>query len=675
VCVLLVAVLARHSALGDKDGAKIATAAAAAGGGGPKAGSSRNARAKPAAVNPQRIRATQTSQDPIPPSDPAPPSAPSMPAATSPDDPGTSTAASVPPVPPPNVALPPHEPVEPAASAPEAGSGASAPTAAPPTLAPTPQEPWGRAPAPSEVAARPLDSRGAGQAEAPGDAQPEVIQPARVPTSVAAASQSAPVGGPAASPPSFKNSQTPERGGDAVTSAAPGAGNSQRSSRARRNAASRTDGQPTAQASTPDGRAIPPTAIADPLNTPATLAITRDHVRSAPSSESSPPPTAAEDVSRLDPPRLSSDDLVPRVIGALTPAVKIALVVLGLLVLLLSAHALVAAARTRRLRHQRERLMEDIGLLQAALLPAVPTRLGALLLTVAYRPTDGPAAGGDFYDAFALPDGRVGLLLGDISGHGRQALAKTTLVRFTVRAHLEAGLSPREALAISGRSLDGRLSDDFATVIAAIHDPVKGTLTFASAGHPPPLVLGPSAHTPVTASSAPPIGAGFPTGQRQTVLPMPEGATVAVYSDGLLEARLAGKPLGSERLTTWLGELGPKATAAALLELVVQRADRVPDDLAAVVLHAAPAAPAPAARIEQLKLDVLDVEGPNLDGFLEASGVSPADRAITGRRVSEQLSITSGVIVEVRTGEHPMVSVTPIGDETASVARAGARAR
>ena len=351
VCVLLVAVLAGHSALGDKDGAKIATAAAAADGGGTKAASSRNARAKPAAVIPQRIRATRTSQDPIPPSDPAPPSVASVPPAPPPDDPGTSTVASVPQVPLPNVAVPPHEPVEPAASAPEAGSGASTPTAAAPMLAPTPQElSSAREPASSQVAARPLDSRGASQAEAPVDAQPEVSQSARVPTSVAAASQSAPVGGPAASPPSFKNSQTPERGRDAVTTVSPGAGNSQRSSRARRNAASRTDGQPAARASTPDGRAIPPTAIADPLNTPATVAITHDHVRSDRSSESSQPPDAAEDVSRLDPPRLSSDDLVPRVIEALPPAAKIALVVLGLLVLLLSANALVAAARTRRLR-------------------------------------------------------------------------------------------------------------------------------------------------------------------------------------------------------------------------------------------------------------------------------------------------------------------------------------
>jgi hypothetical protein len=296
-------------------------------------------------------------------------------------------------------------------------------------------------------------------------------------------------------------------------------------------------------------------------------------------------------------------------------------------------------------------------------------------MSVAYRPADGLAAGGDFYDVFALPDGRVGLLLGDVSGHGRDALAKTALVRFTVRAHLEAGMSPREAIAIAGRSLDGRLGDDFATVIAAIHDPVRGTLTYSNAGHPPPLVLGPSAHEPLIASSAPPIDLGFPTGHRQTVLPMPEGSIVALYSDGLIEARVDGALIGVDRLAAWLEELGPDATAQQLVDLVVQRADGVRDDLAAVILHATAGATAPLFRSEQLKLDVLDTEGPNLDGFLEAAGVSPADRAITGRSVSEQLAITGGVVVEVRTGEHPMVSISPIGDEAVVAPRARARAR
>lgn len=430
----------------------------------------------------------------------------------------------------------------------------------------------------------------------------------------------------------------------------------------------------TSPASPPSGTRIPTSALESALVSPATEAITR--VRSGNGSETSqPPPLAGDTVPALEGVAKAgaSDSSVGEV---LVSWAKYALAVLALLVLALGANTIVAAARTRRLERQRERLMEDIGLLQAALLPAVPARLGALLTTVAYRPADGPAAGGDFYDAFALPDGRVGLLLGDVSGHGRQALAKTTLVRFTVRAHLEAGLSPREALAISGRSLDGRLSDDFATVIAAIHDPVEGTLTYASAGHPPPIVVGPSRHRPVTVSSAPPIGVGFPTGQRQTVLPMPQGASVMIYSDGLLEARVDGVPLGAERLGEWLAEFGPDATAKQMLDRVVEHADRVPDDLAAVVLHAAPGATAPAARIEQVKLDVLDVDGPDLEAFLCAAGVSDVQRLIAGRHVSELLATTSGVIVEVRTGEHPTVGVVPIGDGTGiSSVRSSARAR
>ena len=411
-------------------------------------------------------------------------------------------------------------------------------------------------------------------------------------------------------------------------------------------------------------------ALETPLVTPATQAITR--VSSAGAGASGGPIAATADVDALDLPaqRQAPEQSTAEVLFSWA---KYALALLGLLVLALGAYTILATARARRLERQRALLMEDIGLLQAALLPAVPSRLGALLTTVAYRPADGPAAGGDFYDAFPLSDGRVGLLLGDVSGHGRQALAKTTLVRFTVRAHLEAGLAPREAIAIAGRSLDGRLSDDFATVIAAVHDPVKGTLTYASAGHPPPIVVGPPRHRPVTASSAPPIGVGFPTGQRQTVLPMPEGASVMIYSDGLLEARIEGIPVGPERLAAWLDELGPDATAKAILDRVVTQADRVPDDLAAVLVHAAPGANAPAARIEQLKLDVLDMDGPDLDGFLRGAGVGEADRLIAGRRVSELLARTSGVVVEVRTGEHPMVSVAPIGEDTAVAPRASAR--
>ncbi len=661
VCALLVAALAVQPAVGD--GKRKSTSAAAAAATAPKAKRAKQANVL-ATAKKVSGRATRSGARSRAAQDPAP-------APTAAADPAPGPPADQPPV-------PSGAAVDPIATAPPEDSAAGAPpTEMPAPPAETPVAPTAPAesnanPVARDPGALPDTARGEPVNGSAAAASPAGEQPAVGAVAVVAPGTTAPTANPSTEESSGTGIPVPpDEGTGSARPRNPGAGRTDSNS---------ADGSPP-QASptgtggstlTATGPAISATAIEAPLAPQATEAITR--VRPNGDSESSAPQPQRGDVAPFSAAASAgaSDQSVAEV---LADWAKYALAVLALLVLALGVNSILAAARTKRLERQRERLMEDIGLLQAALLPAVPSRLGALLTTVAYRPADGPAAGGDFYDAFALPDGRVGLLLGDVSGHGRQALAKTTLVRFTVRAHLEAGLSPREAIAIAGRSLDGRLSDDFATVIAAIHDPVKGTLTYASAGHPPPIVVGPGRHQPVTVSSAPPIGVGFPTGQRQTVLPMPEGVSVMIYSDGLLEARIDGVPLGPERLAAWLEELGPEATAKAILDRVVANADRVPDDLAAVLLHASPGASAPAARIEQLKLDVLDMDGPDLDGFLSAACVSEVDRLIVGRRVSELLATTSGVVVEVRTGEHPMVSVAPIGDESGLVSRPTARAR
>jgi hypothetical protein len=139
-----------------------------------------------------------------------------------------------------------------------------------------------------------------------------------------------------------------------------------------------------------------------------------------------------------------------RIVGVVPEPVWILLGVLLALSLALAARSWLGALRARRLERQRAELLEDVGLLQAALLPLVPARLGPVDTSVAYRPADGPGAGGDFYDLFALGDGRLAVIVGDVSGHGRHALPHTALVRFTLRAYLEAGLSPRYSSVSSG---------------------------------------------------------------------------------------------------------------------------------------------------------------------------------------------------------------------------------
>lgn len=329
----------------------------------------------------------------------------------------------------------------------------------------------------------------------------------------------------------------------------------------------------------------------------------------------------------------SDDSVVTRtvrdVVEVVPDELKAALALLAALAVLFGGGYLLAALRARRLGRQRRELMQEVGLLQSALLPPVPEKVGAVRASVAYRPSDGPGAGGDFYDALTLPGGRAAFILGDVSGHGRAALAHTAFMRYTLRAYLEAGLEPRLALQVAERAVGGQLDGDFATVIVAVHDPANGSLTYASAGHPAPIVAGGARHEPVLAAWSPPIGWGLPTGLRQTTVPLPSGAIACLYTDGLAEATTADGILGRARLSEIVGEAGRDATAQDVLDAVVAEAVSVRDDMAACLIAPARNVHAGAFRTELLEIGPSELHEGLAVRFLEECHVPAAaiDRA------------------------------------------------
>jgi len=297
------------------------------------------------------------------------------------------------------------------------------------------------------------------------------------------------------------------------------------------------------------------------------------------------------------------------------------------LALALAVGYLLAALRARRLGSQGESLREEVGVLQRALLPPVPETLGAVRTSVAYRPSEGLGAGGDFYDALTLSGDRAAFILGDVSGHGREAVAQTAFMRFTLRAYLEAGMGPREALQVASPVIGQHLEEGvYATAVIAIHDPATSSLVYACAGHPPPLIVGPERPEAVLAASSPPIGLDLRTGLRETTQPLRPGAVICLYTDGLAEARKATRILGRPRIGDFVEQLGPTAPASELLERVATEARLVTDDMAAVLIRPNGAMGEPGARHERVEVDGDDVSSGLAEQFLAACRVGDGER-------------------------------------------------
>jgi hypothetical protein len=164
--------------------------------------------------------------------------------------------------------------------------------------------------------------------------------------------------------------------------------------------------------------------------------------------------------------------------------------------------------------------------------------------------------GGDFYDAFDLGLGKVALTVGDVSGKGLDAAALTALVRNALRSYAIGGLSPGEAL-LMGNEVVRRFTDaeTFVTLFFGILDTERRVLTYSSAGHPPPIVVGERASFLPTGGSWL-FGAFEEAGFAESQFRLGPGDTLLLYTDGITEARDGTSALyGEERLRRRVEEL------------------------------------------------------------------------------------------------------------------------
>ncbi len=182
--------------------------------------------------------------------------------------------------------------------------------------------------------------------------------------------------------------------------------------------------------------------------------------------------------------------------------------------------------------YERERTTADA--LQHAMLPSQLPLLPDIRFSASYSAaSESQRVGGDFYDAFELPDGRVALTIGDVTGHGLEAAVIMGEIRQALRAASFESADPSAILDRASRLLIASGRSVFVTAIVGVLDPVTGRFAYATAGHPPPLVDDGSELRRLP-------GAGLPIGLRDEqgvdfALRLHAPCTLVMFTDGLME--------------------------------------------------------------------------------------------------------------------------------------------
>src|SRR5215207_6555270 len=214
--------------------------------------------------------------------------------------------------------------------------------------------------------------------------------------------------------------------------------------------------------------------------------------------------------------------------------------------------------RLEQEKHERERIEQELVVaqhIQQASLPKVVPELEGWEISPYYQPAR--EVGGDFYDFFQLPNGRIGIVVGDATGKGGPAALVMASARSMLRAVAQASSSPGEVL----RRVNEPLATDiprnmFVTCFYAILDPKSGSLTYANAGHDLPYLHRDGEAEELRARGMP-LGLMPGMDYEEKEISLEAGEGVLFYSDGLVEAHdPEGEMFGFPRLRALVARQG-----------------------------------------------------------------------------------------------------------------------
>jgi integral membrane sensor domain MASE1 len=232
-----------------------------------------------------------------------------------------------------------------------------------------------------------------------------------------------------------------------------------------------------------------------------------------------------------------------------------------------------------------EQKQHSVDTLQKAFLPAqLPNRVG-LRCDALYIPAEREALiGGDWYDAFELPDGRLVFSIGDVTGHGLDAAVTAARLRQSI---FEAAFRTDDVAEIisNTETAPGPAVETPATALVAVVSTDLSMLSYASAGHPPPILAGPTIQARLLELGGVPLGIGMPVLAKTHTVALEPGAVMIFYTDGLTESTrdIEGSESAALRAASILSDDPSIERPAAFVQRSVMGSQRPTDDTVILV--------------------------------------------------------------------------------------------